>query len=227
MIAAFAAVVFFIVNSSKVPPLSEAHAPAVADETGGIPVGTGGVAGVDVPASGADTAVPRVDLYVDLMCPVCNRFEQTNALDIDGLREAGTIAVYYHPVSVLDRYSKGTKYPTRAASAVAVVADQDPSHMLQFINALYANQPEEGTPGLSDDEIAAIAVGVGVPVDLAARMKQGEFMKWVTAATDRASQDGAGVTPTVMVNRVVLDQRSVNYMTPGTLKAYRESVAGK
>ena len=118
-------------------------------------MGTGGVAGVDVPKSGADTAVPRLDLYIDLMCPFCKKFEETNSADIDALREAGTIAVYYHPISILDRSSQGTKYSTRAANAVAVVADKDPSHMLQFITALYANQPEENTTGLSDDQIAS------------------------------------------------------------------------
>ncbi len=227
VIIGFAAIVFFIVNSAKVPPLAEAHAPTVADETGGIPVGKGGVAGVDVPASGADTDVPRVDLYIDLLCPVCAQFEGINSADLDALREAGTVAVYYHPIAILDSQSAGTNYSTRAANAVAVVAEKDPSHMLEFINVLYANQPEEGTPGLDDSTIAALAVGVGVPSDVAASMKNGEFSKWVTAATDKASQDGMQGTPTVMVNREILDQKKVSYFTPGTLKAYLESVAGE
>lgn len=226
VIAAFAGIVFFIVNSSKVPPLAEAHAPAPADPTGGIPVGTGGVAGVDVPDSGAGKDIPRVDLYIDLMCPVCNQFEQINGADLDALREDGTIGLYYHPISILDRSSAGTKYSTRAANAVAVVADQDPSHMLDFISALYANRPAENTTGLDDDTIAAIAVGVGVPTDVAATFKNGEFTKWVTASTDQASQDGMAGTPTLMVNREVLDQAKVNYFTPGVLKAYLESLAG-
>jgi len=221
VIAAFAGIVYFIVNSSKVPALPDAHAPQVADETGGIPVGTGGVAGVDVP-----TDVTRVDLYIDLMCPVCNQFEQINGKDLDSLREDGTIALVYHPISILDRASSGTKYSTRAANAVAVVADQDPSHFLAFITALYANQPQENSTGLSDDEIAAIAIGVGVPADVAGSFKKGEFEKWVIAATDRASQDGMTGTPTVMVNRELLDPKQVNYFTPGTLKAYLEQLSG-
>jgi len=226
VIAGFAAIVFFIVNSSKVPALPEAHAPQVADETGGIPVGTGGVAGVDVPASGDGTDVPRLDLYIDLMCPVCNQFEQINSADIDSLREDGTIAVYYHPISILDRSSAGTKYSTRAANAVAVVAEKDPSHMLDFISALYANQPQENTTGLDDATIAQIAEGVGVPTEVAASFKNGEFSKWVTAATDQASIDGMTGTPTVMINREVISQQQVAYFSPGVLKAYLESLAG-
>src|SRR6188474_2050715 len=109
VIAAFGGLVFFIVNSAKVPPLSEANAPQVADASGGIPVGPGGVAGEDVPDD-----VNRVDIYLDFMCPVCGRFEQTNGADIDALREAGTIAVVYHPIAILDGYSAGTEYSTRS-----------------------------------------------------------------------------------------------------------------
>lgn len=219
IIAAFAAIVAFIVNSSKVPAIGDAHAPTVADDSGGIPVGTGGVAGVDVP-----TDANRVDLYIDLLCPVCNQFEQINAADIDELREAGTIAVYYHPIAILDSRSAGTNYSTRAANAVAVVADKDPEHMLDFISVLFANQPEENTPGLDDDTIAALAGGVGVPEDVTATFKNGEFSKWVTAATDRASQDGLQGTPTVMVNGEILDQADVPYFQEGVLKTYLESL---
>ncbi len=97
-----------------------------------------------------------MDIYVDFMCPVCKQFEATNAADLDTLRKDGTIAVYYHPISILYDRSQGTEYSTRAANAVAVVADQDPSHFLQFIQALYANQPAENTPGLDDATLAAL-----------------------------------------------------------------------
>ena len=221
VIALFAGVVAFIVNSSKVPPISEAHAPSMADESGGIPVGTGGVAGVDVP-----TDAVRLDLYFDMMCPVCRTFEEINSADIDAMREAGTAAVYYHPITILDRYSSGTAYSTRAANAVAVVAEKDPEHFLDFIGVLYDNQPAENTTGLDDDTIAALAVGVGVPADVAASFKNGEFTKWVAAATDKASQDGMQGTPTVMVDKEILDQTVVPYFQPGALKTYVESLAG-
>jgi protein-disulfide isomerase len=233
VIAAFAGVVYFIVNSAKVPALPDAHAPAPADENGGIPVGTTGIAGQDVPSG-----TVRLDLYIDLMCPVCNQFEQINADDITSMREAGEIAVYYHPISILDRVSSGTNYSTRAANAVAVVADQDPEHFLDFIAALYDNQPEENSTGLDDATIASIAVGVGVPSDVADSFKDGEFTKWVTSATDQASQDGMQGTPTLRVAAPgqtfdegrVLDPNSnpddPNYFTAGALKAYLESLSG-
>ena len=212
VIMGFAAVVFFIVNSSKVSALPEVHTPATADADGGIPVGKGGVAGVDVPGQArcawTSTSTPCVR--------GANKMEQANLADIDAMREDGTIAVYYHPLSILDGSSAGTKYSTRAANAIAVVADKDPSHVLPFITALYANQPEESSPGLTDDEIAALAVGVGVPSDVAATFKNGEFTEWVISATDKASQEGRARTPTIVVNNEILDTSSmVNYLHAG------------
>lgn len=221
-LAIFAGIVFFIVNSSKVPGLDEAGAvkPAGTDSTGGIPVGTTGSVGVDMP--GDD--VPRLDIYEDFMCPYCKIFEDTNAADIDALREAGTISVYYHPLSFLDRASMGTQFSTRASNAVATVADQSPEHFHPFAEALYKNQPAENTEGLSDATIAEIAVSVGVPQDVADSLKKGTFRKWVLAATEQGSKDGVSGTPTIMVNREVLDSAEVNYMNPGQLKAYLESL---
>ncbi|MGC4174445.1 DsbA family protein [Demequina sp.] len=220
VIAAFAGIVYFIVNSANVPPLAEAGGPAIADETGGIAVGSGGVAGVDVP-----TDAVRVDVYLDLMCPVCNQFEQINGEDLNALREAGTIQMVYHPISILDRYSAGTKYSTRAANALAVVADKSPEQFLGFLDALYANQPAENTTGLDDATIAALAIGAGVPSDVAETFADGEFTKWVAAATQQASADGMQGTPTVMVDREILDQNQVPYFQEGALKSFLEEQA--
>lgn len=220
-LAIFAAIVFFIVQSSKVPTLDDPSAvvPAGSDASGGIPVGSTGVVGVDVP-----DGVPTVAIYEDFMCPVCKQFEEINAPDLDELREAGEIAVSYHPISILDRVSLGSEYSTRAANAAATVADQAPEHFHAFTAALFANQPEENTEGLSNDEIATIAVSVGVPQDVADALDNDIFRKWVIAATDQASQDGMQGTPTVFVNGKMLDQNDVAYFNPGTLKAYLESL---
>jgi len=219
VIAAFAAIVFFIVNSAKVPALEDAVTPAPADASGGIPVGMGGVAGADVP-----DGVNRIDIYLDFMCPICKQFEEINAADIDALREDGTVAVYYHPIAILDRYSAGTNYSTRAVNAVATVADKAPAQYLAFQNALFANAPAENTPGLDDATIASIAVGAGVPQEVADTFTDNRFTKWATAATQQASVDGMEGTPTVMVNGDILDQTQVPYFQAGALKTYLEAL---
>lgn len=221
VLAAFAGIVYFIVQSSQVPGIEEAHAPAPATANGGIPVGASGVAGVGVDADAVEVAV-----YLDFMCPVCKRFEETNGADLAELREAGDIVVVYHPVSILDRVSAGTAFSTRAANAAGVVADQAPEAYVAFTDSMFANQPAEGTTGLDDSTIAAIGIAAGVPEDVASTFANGEFTKWVLAATNQASVDGMSGTPTVMVNGEILDQTVVPYFEPGVLKAYLEDLAG-
>jgi len=214
--------VFFIVQQSNVPTLDsgDAVAPAGADASGGIVVGTSGVVGEDVPED-----APRVDVYLDFMCPVCGSFEEINGEDLAELREAGEIELWYHPVSILDRFSSGTQYSTRSANAAATVADAAPEAFVDFVDALFANQPEEGGSGLSDEQLEEIAIGAGVPEDVASTLDDGQFTKWVIAGTDQASQDGMAGTPTVMVDGAILSQtEDVAYFQAGALRAYLEAL---
>ncbi|WP_062304670.1 DsbA family protein [Demequina subtropica] len=233
-LAIFGGLIFFIINQGKVEPLGTegAAAPAAADTTGGIPVGTAGVVGEDLV-----TDVPRVDVYLDFMCPICNVFEQTNAADLDEMREAGEIQVYYHPISILDRFSSGTDFSTRSAGAAGVVAHLAPEAYLDFTAAMFANQPEENSEGLSDAQIEQIAIDAGVPEEVAASLDDDGMKKWATAATEQASVDGMRGTPTVRVSAtgdfadgVILNEQGndeapvVDYFTAGELRAYIESL---
>lgn len=215
----FGGIVYFIIQQSAIPSLEDAHSPQGADLTGGILIGQDGLPGGEAPAD-----APRVDVYEDFMCPICAQFEDINKEDLDALREAGEIQMYVHPISILDRYSQGSKYSTRSANAAATVADAAPEHFLEFVELMYQNQPAEGTTGLSDDEIEEIAIEAGVPADVAATLDEGEFTKWVIAASDQSSKDGVPGTPAVMVDRVMLQQQDVPYFQPGALREYLEGL---
>src|SRR5699024_1409638 len=116
------------------------YSPQGSTSSGGIPVSAEGVAGS---TSGvADDAV-QVDVYSDFMCPFCSLFEQTNGELLAELRESGDIALTYHPVAILDRFSEGTAYSTRAVTAAALVADQAPESFVALNDLLFANQPAE------------------------------------------------------------------------------------
>jgi protein-disulfide isomerase len=172
--------------------------PTVVDASGGILVNVDGTVG-GTPPPGA----VRVDVYLDLLCPICRQFEAINRDTLATMRADGTVAVYYHPVSILNRYSSGTEYPTRAASALTTVAEYDPAHFEAFFVALFDNQPAENTAGLSDVEIAQVAQDVGVPLDVTATFAQGHFEQWVTEATDAAIEGGLQWTPTIRVEQAV------------------------
>ncbi len=103
-----------------------------------------------------------MDTYIDFMCPICNQFEQSYGEAIQGLVDDSTITLGIHPIAILDSKSQGTEYSTRAANAMYCVAVADADAVVPFMQAMYANQPQEGSTGLTDKQILAIASGVGV-----------------------------------------------------------------
>jgi protein-disulfide isomerase len=169
-------------------PAGPASAPAAATGNGGIAIGTA-------------TAPVRVEIYLDYMCPFCGRFERANRAELQRLVADGTIRIELHPLSFLDKSSGGHRYSTRTANAVATVADRAPGAVLAFSNALFTDQPAEGTAGRSDEQIAAVATGAGVPGDVVGAFTEGRFTSWVAASTDSAfTHDGITGTPTVKIN---------------------------
>lgn len=206
---AVVAVVVIIAQGSR-SPLADVDSPAGANEAGGIEVGA---AGVGAPNEGATV----VQVYSDFICPYCALFETTNGATLEELAASGEATVAYHPVAFLDQYSNGTQYSTRAVHAVAVVADAAPDQFVAFNRALFENQPAENTDGLSDEEIAQIAMGVGVPQDVVDTFTDGVFSEWVTAATDQAARDLARpATPTILIDGEVF---SGDWTDPAVFRA--------
>jgi protein-disulfide isomerase len=247
-VIALVAVAFTIVNNNKTtkaanadvvygqdaanvvaPALDDVTSPAPANDKGGIPVSGTTAADVGVVGEG------DVDLtiYFDYMCPYCGDFDEVNADDLDAMLEEGGVTITYHPVSILDRLAAGSSYSTRTVNATAIVADKSPEHFTDFVTALFTNQPEEGTAGLSDAEIAKIAQDVGVPAEVtdtftdtvtgtfdtdAETGVEGTwrtFAPWTAATTAQAGTDLPKFsTPTVLIN----GQQFTQWQTPGALK---------
>jgi protein-disulfide isomerase len=171
-----------------------------------------------------DGAAPvTVAIYYDYMCPACGAFEQANGDELDRLVEGGTARIELRPISFLDQQSGGTQYSTRSANAIATVADGAPQNVWELHRALYEVQPEEGSEGLSDDEIAAIATDAGVPSAVVDRFSDGTFEGWVAAATEVAFDSGVEGTPTVMIDGEVFEGE---VYVPGALTEAIESAAG-
>ena len=219
LVGLFAALVAFIVRQSAVEEVSGDGQLdlVVAADNGGIPVGSTGVVGVET-----DEGRVRLDVYFDFMCPYCGLFEQTQGATLEELRADGTLDVYYHPLGYLDGYSQGTDFSTRAASASALVAQEAPEAFLAFVEAMFVNQPEENTTGLTDVEIQSIASAVGVADEVVARIPDHEFTSWVRSATERASQDGLAFTPQLALEGVFVNPQvnadDLNWAQDGALK---------
>jgi protein-disulfide isomerase len=180
-------------GSTAVPLAEVTSAPTVALADGGIPITADGVGGA------VDPDLTRVDVYVDFMCPGCAYFEQSSGATFTDLAATGTATVVYHPVAILDRLSQGTAYSTRASSAAALVAEEAPEQFEVFVQTLFANQPDENSTGLTDEEIAGVARLAGVPEASAARIGDGtatdRYGAWVLAATTEVTADAALTNP--------------------------------
>ena len=234
VLVAFGGLAFWIISQQPDPleplpdfsevedPLGSVTAPEVATEGGGFVVGQSGVAGEGASQDGA----AELTVYLDFMCPICGAFEKTNGADLAQLREDGDVVVEYRPVAILDRASRGTQFSTRAATAAAVVANEAPEAFVAFNDAMFAQQPAEGSTGLSDKEIADIAREAGVPDDVAGTIANGSYYRgddsfkhWVTAATEQATRDFAPQfgTPTVLLDGTNLSDLGVDWRVPGAL----------
>jgi protein-disulfide isomerase len=157
-------------------------APPGAVENGtGIKVGSGPV---------------QIDVYEDFICPACGQFEQQTGGTIDQLVAEGKATVVYHPLAILDRAST-TDYSTRSSAASGAAAEG--GKFREYAKALFAQQPAEGSAGLSDDQLIQIGRSVGLGDAFAQAVRDGKYKPWTAHVTDEASGDGVTGTPTVRV----------------------------
>jgi protein-disulfide isomerase len=215
-IAAVTAIVLIIVNS--VQPAGPGPKNMASD---GLLLGEG-LTVVTTPALAPDdNAVPStpntsgtvadIRVYVDYLCPFCGTFETTNSAQMSQWVEAGAATLEIHPISILTSKSAGTQYSLRAANAAACVANWSPDDFFAVNSALFADQPVEGTAGLSDAELKELVKDAGVTTRLSEInecIDDTTFKSWVKSATDRAlsgpipnsSLKAITGTPTVLVN---------------------------
>jgi protein-disulfide isomerase len=170
----------------------EVFTPASATADGsGFSVGTGPV---------------TVDVYEDFMCPACGEFESGAGPTLTELIADGKITAVYHPIAILDRFSQGTAYSTRASGAAACAADG--GKFTEYHQALFENRPDEGTTGLDDDRLISLGTGLGLGESFTQCVKDGRYKTWSAQITDKASERGVTGTPTVYVAGTVLKDRS-------------------
>lgn len=149
---------------------------------------------------GKDDAKVTVTVYADFMCPYCGQFERANGEALQSAVAAGTIALDIHPMSFLDSQSAGARYSTRAANAFVTVANADPAAALRFNQLLFANQPTEGTTGLSDSELATLAGQAGASSEVVDSLAKQAYVPWIEQLTQQAFDAGVKSTPTVKIN---------------------------
>jgi protein-disulfide isomerase len=170
-------------------------------------------------AVGPADAPVTVDVYEDFLCPACRQFEATTGDTLAALAADGTAQVRYHPIAILDRASTDD-YSTRALNAAAVVGDAAGTEaFLAFHDALFAEQPAEGGPGLTDERLGELAAEAGASgADVEEAITGLAYEDWTREVTDAASRAGVTGTPTVLVDGAILQDR-----TPAGLRAAVEA----
>jgi protein-disulfide isomerase len=177
-----------------------------------IPAGVTGDGGDNGAVRVAGDGPVTVEVYLDYLCPACRQFESDTNSTVDQLLTAKKITLVWHPLAFLDDRST-TRYSTRSANAAACATDA--GKLKEYGNALYANQPSEGSAGLSDDKLIDIGGNVGLNAPSFAQcVRDQKYAGWIAHVTDLAARRGVTGTPTIYVNGKVLTDHS-----PDGLKA--------
>ena len=205
VVGLLAALIAFIVRQGDVSEVSGDNqlTPTVVSDNNGFGVAQSGVVG-----EGLDEPPVRLDIYFDFMCPACATFEHFEAPYLDELRASGDVVVYYHPLANLDRSSQGSQFSTRSAAAATLIAQEAPDAFVAFIAEMFVQQPQQGTTGLSDEQMTDIAISVGVPEEVAKRIADREYTSWVRVASESAAQEGIPYTPIIALDGVLQDPQS-------------------
>jgi protein-disulfide isomerase len=142
----------------------------------------------------------RVDAYVDFQCPFCRAFETTSGDALRAMAAEGAITLAFHPMDFLDEASTN-HYSSRAASASGCASDA--GRFSEYAQALFANQPPEGGPGLTDEQLTQLGVTVGLSeADFVRCVPQHPYVPWADFVTQRAFSQGVSGTPTTLVDGV-------------------------
>lgn len=218
IIAIAAIVAIVVVNVNNQPAVSAAGpknmATGAIQFTGGdgkvTPVTTSAVSAKGtpsaVPTSNSDGAV-AVTEYVDWACPVCKQFEAAYADQILDKVKSGDATLAIQPVSILDRSYQNSRYASRAANAAMCVANYAPDKFLDVQTQFFENQPEEGTKGLTNAQIAdLVKAGGATGSNVSECLSTERFRGWVTKSTSQVTSNAALAgaqgfgTPTIVVN---------------------------
>ncbi len=186
------------------------------DVEAAVPAAGEGEYGVTI---GDDDAPHEIVIYEDFLCPFCGALERGTSEDLTRLAADGKVQIEYRPFDLLSRIDD---YPIRATNAFAVVLEEEGDEVAkEFHDLLYANQPEEGGPYPSDDDLVALAVEAGADE---AKVRPGiedlTMEDWVTGATDDAQEAGIDSTPTILVDGEIFQQGgSIDELAANLVKA--------
>ena len=160
---------------------------------------------------GDATAPVTLTVVEDFACPHCQAFEEANADLLDSFIGGSEVKVEFRPIAFLDQVSTD-EFSSRALNATACVVEDEAANFAQMHRLLYANQPAEGGPGLTDDQLIDLAVQAGAEETTVSTCITGRAHdNWVEATTNRTTDEQwFSGTPTVLVNGALVEDLSAD-----------------
>lgn len=154
--------------------------------------------------SGTETSTQtavEVKLYEDFLCPSCSIFLEQSGDYLTEQLTAGNISITYHPIVFLVSQSTD-EYSQRATNAAVCVADQAGVVAYSTMHELLMQQqPEQGGPGLTDQELIDLGVQAGAS-DISECVENRTFEPWLDQALAEAKHLDVSATPTVRIDGV-------------------------
>lgn len=171
--------------------------------------------------AGKDSAKVKIDLYEDFICPYCGKLEHSDGQQMLDDLNNGSLQIRYRIVDFLNDHSTPSGYSERAANAAyaAVAAGK----FIQYHWSLYHDQPGEGTPGYSNDQLINLGKRLGIKGSAYAtftkRVKAGTYnsdteaqAKKLETDTSLHQSDGTYGTPTVVHDGALVDTNQSGWL---------------
>jgi protein-disulfide isomerase/uncharacterized membrane protein YphA (DoxX/SURF4 family) len=182
-------------------------------------------------------AAARVDIYEDYQCAACREFAQQVNTTLEADVKANRAQVHYYPLALLDVYSAGGRYSSRAANAALCAADAGVDEFVRYRDILFGTdtkgqqvQPPIGQnrPDADLIEYATQAKFTKAQVSTFTTCVQTEeHAGLVRALNETASVRGVSRVPKVRVNGKTLAHPTLASLTAAIAAADAKGPAPK
>jgi protein-disulfide isomerase len=145
-------------------------------------------------------SAPKLEVFEDFQCPICNEFEKASGNTIKRLAAEGKVSVVYTPFWLFREQAEPLRGNSQRAANAALCAP--PNKWVQYHDTIYRNQPEEGTNGFSNADLIGWAKDLGFATPafrkcVTGLQKQGQLNQISDYAEQTRKITG---TPTVFLN---------------------------
>ncbi|WP_425824912.1 thioredoxin domain-containing protein [Streptomyces fractus] len=189
--------VAYAVKAGSSPSVSQ-----LTSQTYAAPKHTSGTDGTTVTYGDKDSK-NTLDVYMDMRCPYCAEFEQTDGTTIQKLADDGDYKIVYHFGTFLDDNLGGTG-SINALNALGAALNVSTDAFAEYQHVLWENHPDENDDKFSgNSDLIDLAQQVPALKDNQSfndAVNNGTYYPWAQKMSDQFGSSGVTGTPTVELN---------------------------